>query len=142
MVACPHCQLDVSPRAQACPRCGEPGPAYSAFVAPPPTSARGTVESVMASVNRTEPYAIASIVCAVGNFVGLFLIGAVLAVIFGKMAERRIDENPALEGAGLARAGIVVGWVGVGVVMAMILLGITAFGVFTSAGDLPVRFTS
>jgi hypothetical protein len=59
------------------------------------------------------------------------------------MAEKRIAENPSLDGAGLARAGIIVGWVGIGVVLAMILLGVTAFGFLTSAnGDgLPVRFT-
>ena len=103
---------------------------------------RGTVESVMASVNRTDPYAIASIVCAVANFVGVFLIGAVLAIVFGNMADKRIHENPELGGAGLARAGIIVGWVGLGLVLAMILLGITIFGVFASAGasELPVRF--
>ena len=142
MVACPHCQHDVSPRAQACPRCGEPGPAASmAFPPPPPSSARGTVDSLMVSVNRTEPYAIASIVCAIANFVGVFFVGAILAIVFGKMSEKRIAENPALDGAGLARTGIVIGWVGLAFGLGMILLGITALGIFTSSGPSPVRFT-
>src|SRR5687768_11710913 len=143
MVACPHCQLEVSPRAQACPRCGEPGPAVSSgLVPPPPSSARGTVASVMGSVNRTEPYAIASIICAVANFFGAFLVGAVLAIVFGYVADKRIHENPGLEGAGLARAGIIIGWVGLALVLAMIVLAITIFGVFASAdgSELPARF--
>jgi uncharacterized protein DUF4190 len=78
----------------------------------------------------------------VANFLGLFVVGAVLAVVFGKMAERRIAENPALEGASLARTGVIVGWVGVGIGALMLLLGITALGIFTNAtGNLPVHFT-
>jgi hypothetical protein len=155
MVQCLYCGRDLSPRAPACPRCGEPGPAApmpgtSSFQpggsppppAPGPPSDRYTVESVLATASRTEPYAIASIVCAVANFLGLFVVGAVLAVVFGKMAERRIAENPALEGASLARTGVIVGWVGVGIGALMLLLGITALGIFTNAtGNLPVHFT-
>jgi hypothetical protein len=96
------------------------------------------VSSVVSSLGRTEPYALVAIICAVVNFFGLFLIGAVLAIVFGKMAEKRIVANPQLEGAGLARVAIIVGWVGVGVVVAFLLLGITAFGLITG----PVRFTS
>jgi len=35
----------------------------------------------MAAVPRTEPFAIASIVCAVANFFGAFLIGSILAIL-------------------------------------------------------------
>ena len=153
MPACLHCGRELSPRATACPECGEPGPAAGASSAaggagpPAPTAPaapdRGSVGSVMSSVNRTEPFAIASIVCAVGNFVGAFLIGAILGIVFGKIAQKNIAANPALEGASLARAGIIVGWVGVGLVVAFLLLGVTVFGFFSGTfGDLPVRFTS
>ena len=71
---------------------------------------------------------------------GLFFVGAILAIVFGKMAEKRIAENPALDGAGLARAGIIIGWVGFGVILLMILFGFAVLGAFSSAGrDLPVR---
>jgi hypothetical protein len=95
----------------------------------------------MAAVPRTEPFAIASIVCAVANFFGAFLIGAILAIVFGKMAQKNIARNPALEGANLARMGIIVGWVGIGLVIAFLLLGIAFLGVFTSSTttEVPAR---
>jgi len=96
----------------------------------------------MASVTRTEPFAIASIACAVVNFFGAFFVGSILGIIFGKIAEKNIAANPSLQGANLARAGIIVGWVGLGLVAAFFLLGITAFGFLGGAfSDLPVRFT-
>jgi hypothetical protein len=98
----------------------------------------------MAAVPRTEPFAIASIVCAVANFFGAFIIGAILAIVFGKMAQKNIAQNPALEGAGLARTGIIIGWVGIGVVVAFLLLGIAFLGVFSSSTSdvVPARPTN
>jgi hypothetical protein len=95
----------------------------------------------MAAVPRTEPFAIASIVCAVANFFGVFLIGSILAIVFGKIAQNNIARNPSLEGANLARIGIIVGWVGIGLVIAFILLGIAFLGVFSSSTttDVPTR---
>lgn len=137
MPACPHCGTDLSPRATACPTCGEPGPAAAPPpYAPPPYApyppAGGGTAPLLETISRTDGYAIASIVCAVANFVGFFFVGGVLGVIFGKMAERRIAENPGREGASLARAGIVVGWVGIAVGLLFLLLGIAAFGAFST----------
>jgi hypothetical protein len=89
----------------------------------------------MAAVPRTEPFAIASIVCAVANFFGFFLIGAILAIVFGKIAQKNIAQNPALEGARLARMGIIVGWVGVGLVLAFLVLGFGLLGIFSSSSN-------
>lgn len=155
MPACTHCGREVSPRATACPQCGEPGPAVSTAGAPPPPPATAypsvgspppvtgrAVGSAMASVNRTDPFAIASIACSVANFVGAFFVGAILGIVFGRIAEKNIAADPALEGASLARAGIIVGWVGVGVVAAFLLLGVTVFGLFSGVfSDLPIQFT-
>jgi hypothetical protein len=144
MPACLHCGRDLSPRATVCPECGEPGPAAAPAAATagtppfppppaPPTYQPGSVGSVVAAVPRTDPYAIASIVCAVANFFGAFLIGAILAIVFGKMAQKNIAQKPALEGAGLARMGIIVGWVGIGLMVAFIVLAFGFLGVFTSS---------
>jgi hypothetical protein len=86
----------------------------------------------VAALPRTEPFAIASIACAVANFFGLFFIGAILAIVFGKMSQKKIAQNPGLEGASLARAGIIVGWVGIGLGVAFILLAFAFLGVFSS----------
>ena len=77
----------------------------------------------VATAKRTDPYAIASIVCAVANFVGPVFIGAILAIVFGKMAEKRLAADPSLDGAGLARAGIILGWVGVAIPIAILVVG-------------------
>ena len=91
---------------------------------------------------RTDPYAIASIACAVANFFGIFLIGAILGIVFGKMAQKNIARNPSLEGAGLARTGIILGWVGIALFVAFIVLGFAFLGIFSSStnSDVPARF--
>lgn len=55
------------------------------------------------------PGAVASLVCAI---IGYFFLGIVLgpiAIALAKGARRRIQENPELEGKGLAIAGLVIG---------------------------------
>jgi hypothetical protein len=95
----------------------------------------------MAAVPRTEPFAIASIVCAVANFFGIFLIGSILGIVFGKIAQKNIAQNPSLEGAGLARMGIIIGWVGLGLLIAFFVLAVGLLGVFSSSteSDMPAR---
>ncbi|HKY77779.1 MAG TPA: DUF4190 domain-containing protein [Acidimicrobiia bacterium] len=95
----------------------------------------------MAAVPRTEPFAIASVVCAVANFFGIFLIGAILGIVFGKIAQKNIAQNPSLEGAGLARMGIIIGWVGLGLLIAFFVLAFGLLGVFSSSteSDVPAR---
>jgi len=95
----------------------------------------------MAAVPRTEPFAIASIVCAVANFFGIFLIGSILGIVFGKIAQKNIARNPSLEGAGLARMGIIIGWVGLGLLVAFFVLAVGMLGVFSSSteSDVPAR---
>jgi hypothetical protein len=95
----------------------------------------------MAAVPRTEPFAIASIVCAVANFFGIFLIGSILGIVFGKIAQKNIAQNRSLEGAGLARMGIIIGWVGLGLLIAFFVLAVGMLGVFSSSteSDVPAR---
>ena len=152
MPPCPHCGRELSPRATVCPECGEPGPAATPVsgAAPPPpypppppgpAAQPGSVAAVMAAVPRTEPFAIASIVCAVANFFGIFVIGSILGIVFGKMAQKNIAENPTLEGASLARTGIIIGWVGLALAAAFILLAIAFLGVFSvsTSSEVPAR---
>jgi Domain of unknown function (DUF4190) len=72
-----------------------------------------------------EPYAIASLVCSIAAFFVPIVIGSVLGIVFGNMARRRIAAEPGLEGASLARAGVIIGWTGlalVGVYLLFILI--------------------
>jgi len=76
---------------------------------------------------RTNGKAVASLVLGIVWFWG---ITSILAIVFGSMARREIEESGGTQdGRGLAIAGIVLGWVGVGllvVVVVVIALAITA----------------
>jgi hypothetical protein len=60
---------------------------------------------------RTNGLAIASMVLGI---VWIYWIGSILALIFGYVARKQIRERHE-SGGGMATAGIVLGWVGVGV---------------------------
>lgn len=79
---------------------------------------------------RTEGYAIASIACSGVAFFGAFIVGSILGIIFGKMAQARIAADPTLGGEDLAQAGIIVGWVGLAVGAVLLMLFLTAVSGF------------
>ncbi len=75
----------------------------------------------------TNGFAVASLVLGI---VWLWWLGSILALVFGYIGKSQIDASPQTEsGRGMAIAGIVLGWVGVG----MFLLALTLFllGVFS-----------
>jgi len=57
-----------------------------------------------------------------------YRLGSILALAFGYIAKKEIrDSNEPIEGSGLATAGIVLGWVGIGtltVMIGLIILGL------------------
>ena len=69
--------------------------------------------------------AIASLVLGI---LWIYWLGSILALVFGYIAKKEIrDSNEPVEGNGLAMAGIVLGWVGIGtltVVIGLIILGL------------------
>jgi hypothetical protein len=73
---------------------------------------------------RTNGLAVASMVLGI---LWLYWIGSILALIFGYVAKSQIDESGGTQsGGGMALAGIVLGWVGVGFLLLFILLAIIA----------------
>jgi hypothetical protein len=113
---CANCGRELSPAAIACPNCGHPGPAAASRPA--------------GAGKRTEGFAIASIVCSITSFFLVPVIGGILGITFGRIARKRIAENPTLGGDEVARVGIILGWIGLGLsvlfIMFLILLA-TAF---------------
>lgn len=131
MPRCRTCGLEISPRATACPGCGEPGPG----------SLSGVGATALAAAGRTGGYAIASIACSASAFFGTLIFGSVLGIILGRMARRRLAADPELEGDGLAQTGIILGWVGVGISLVVFLLGLAMFAPLTRAsGFMRVGF--
>jgi uncharacterized membrane protein len=70
---------------------------------------------------RTSGKAIASLVLGIGGFVIFPVVLSILAIVFGRSARREIAERPGLGGAGLATAGIVLGWIGVALTVIAVL---------------------
>lgn len=63
----------------------------------------------------TNGLAIASLVLGI---LWLYWLGSILALIFGYVARRQIDtSHGASNGRGLATAGVVLGWIGIGVLL-------------------------
>jgi hypothetical protein len=67
--------------------------------------------------------AIASLVLGICGLTILPLLASILAIIFGYMARRDIRQRPdEVSGEGMAMAGIVMGWIAVGLAVAGLLL--------------------
>ncbi len=81
----------------------------------------------MGSVRQTSTLAIISLVAGILGWTVLPFLGSVTAIITGHMARAEIRRQPdRFEGDGLAVAGLVLGWVNVG----LWILGILAFMLF------------
>lgn len=79
---------------------------------------------------RTEGFAIASLACGIGAFFVIPVVGSILAIAFGSIARRRIAEDPNLQGAEMARAGIIIGWVGLVLLVLFIIFLIVVAAAF------------
>jgi hypothetical protein len=69
---------------------------------------------------RTNGLAIASMVLGI---VWLYWVGSVLALVFGYIARRQIRERGE-NGGGMATAGIVLGWIWIGLLVLAAIAGI------------------
>jgi len=64
--------------------------------------------------------AVASLVLGI---LWIYWVGSVLALIFGYIARQQIDQHQGMQGGrGMATAGIVLGWIGVGFLVLFILV--------------------
>jgi len=80
---------------------------------------------------ETSIWAILSLIGGIGNYVGLWFIGAVVAIITGYIAKNEIKKsNGRVGGEGLANVGLVLGWVGIGLsILTLCLTILIAVGV-------------
>ena len=107
-----------------------PGMPYGQQVTPPPPpgafpGAYGQPYGFAhpyAPPRRTNGLAIASMVLGI---LWLYWIGSILALVFGYIARNQIRERGEA-GGGMAIAGIVLGWVGVGLLGLLLVVGIAS----------------
>jgi len=86
----------------------------------------------------TSIWAILSLISGIANYVGLWFIGAIVAIITGYVAKNEIEKNNgSVGGLGLAKAGLILGWVGIGLsVLTFCLTILIAIGVIGGSNAL------
>ncbi len=94
----------------------------------------------------SAPYSSLAIISLVAGILGLTffpLIGSIVAIITGYMAKKEIHQSAgAFTGDGLATAGLVLGWVAVGISLIGVCCMCAVFGLLIPAGILSSRHSS
>ena len=101
---------------------------------PPPVIER-------AAVVQTSGMAIASLVMGIAGWTLFPFLGSILAVVFGYAARREIRRQPEqLTGDGLAIAGLVLGWIMIGLSVVGLILGAVGLCFFVTVSRSSVGF--
>jgi hypothetical protein len=74
---------------------------------------------------KTNGFAIAALVCGIAQFFGIWLLGTIPAIVFGHLARKQIRQRND-QGAGLALAGLILGYVGIVLTVIVVILIIAA----------------
>src|SRR5688572_27760702 len=102
------------PPEQAPGAAAPPPPAFTAYTPYAPGPIQGTTS--------TNGLAIAAMVLGI---LWIYWIGSVLALVFGYVAKGQIDRSAGRQGGrGMAIAGIVLGWIGLGLLALVIVIGL------------------
>ena len=104
-----------------------PPPPAGPLPPPPGVPPSAAWQPAPQAYQRTNGMAVASLVLGV---LFCFVITGILAVIFGNVALNRIDASGGTEkGRGLAISGIVLGWIGIGLTLALPALVWLGYGI-------------
>ncbi len=131
MAYCKNCGMQLNNDSNVCLNCGT----YNAPNAETQQYSQPYQQPQYAPP-KTEPMAIASLVMGILSLVtyyGAILLG-ILAIVFARSAKQKIaDSNGRREGLGMAKAGMIMGIIGLAVWGAIILM---AIGLVSCAGLL------
>ena len=126
-----------------CEKCGRSNPPYASFCSNCGNNLhtqqdKGTTHNINFNIGRqynpykTNSYAIWSLILACVSFVFGWAITAVIAIVLGHSAKEQIQMSNE-QGANLATAGIVLGWVNIGLTIAAVFLFIVLGSAFSIA---------
>ena len=77
---------------------------------------------------QTSSMAVVSLVLGIASYFVIPLLGAIAAVITGNLAKKEIQQDPEnLSGEGLARWGMILGWVNIGISVIGMCLALLIF---------------
>lgn len=77
---------------------------------------------------QNSTYAILSLVMGIMGLTVLGLIGAILALVFGNLAKNEIAQSQGrLTGEGYARTGVTLGWISIGIHIAVVVIILIVF---------------
>ena len=84
----------------------------------------GAPQSTAAARPATSGSAIASLVLGIVGLFAIPLICSIAAIFLGRRAQREIAESPEVSGEGLAKAGVILGWIGVALMLIGLVVGL------------------
>jgi hypothetical protein len=114
---CQHCGWPTPEAEPVCRNCGPDARLGSRRFAP---AGPGYAPAAGGLATSTNGLAIASLVLGI---LWLYWVGSILALVFGYLARRQIAQRQGVQGGrGLATAGIVLGWVGIGFLALFIMV--------------------
>ena len=82
---------------------------------------------------RTNGTAVGSLVCGIASFLGFWLVGSIPAVVLGHMSRRQIRQTGE-QGAGMATAGLVLGYIGIGLTALLAVIFVLFFTIASHGG--------
>jgi hypothetical protein len=106
-----------------------PGPAAGPPPSFPPPAAYGYGYPPQAGP-KTNGLAIAALVCGVGGLFGGFITCGLLApavivgLVLGHVALTQIKRDPQQQGRGMALAGVIIGWVTIGLTLLLVAVAL------------------
>lgn len=115
---CRYCGTHNSEEARECAQCGE-------FLYQMPDSPY--------SAPQQSGKAVASLICSLAGLFMCFFVGQIIGLVLGYGAKREIEASRGrLTGEGLAKAGIIIGWVGIGIDGLLVLIWLIALFAFAA----------
>jgi hypothetical protein len=117
-----HCGWPTPEAEPVCRNCGTDARLGARRFAP---AGPGYAPAAGGLATSTNGLAIASLVLGI---LWLYWVGSILALVFGYLARRQIAQRQGVQGGrGLATAGIVLGWVGIGFLALFIMVAMSAW---------------